>query len=50
MNPEEIIEWIEDLVADYGEITSEMMDDLVKADILSTGTAEQIYDAYCRGV
>jgi len=37
-------EWLEDLKADYGEVTSEMLDDLVKTGLLTTVQAEEIYD------
>ena len=39
-------EWIENLISNYGEITSEIMDDLVSAGILTYEQAEQVYDLY----
>ena len=50
MNGTEVTEWVIDLVADYGYITSEMMDELVNAELLTRKDAEKIYDLYNTGI
>ena len=36
--------WLDDLKADYGDITSEMLDELVNTEILTQNQAEEIYE------
>lgn len=40
--------WLDDLNADYGNVTSEMLDELVATEILTRSQAEEIYDLSCR--
>jgi DNA-binding PadR family transcriptional regulator len=35
--------WLDDLIADYGEVTSEMLDELVATELLTRSQAEEIY-------
>jgi hypothetical protein len=40
--------WLNDLRADYGDVTSEMLDELVATEMLTQSQAEEIYDLSCR--
>jgi hypothetical protein len=48
MDGKEATRWVIDLVAAYGIITPEMMDNLVVAGELLGEQAEQVYDLYCK--
>jgi len=39
--------WLDDLKADYGDVTSEMLDELVSTKLLTKKQAEEIYDLSC---